>query len=113
MRGSELPVIPAEAKLDDRIFFRRHADRRLRIREPKGDEYLREFRGFGMHDESRRRVIVSRLAAGQMRRFNIDFLRIPFLLFGDEMVEDRDDVLAPILKEIMMDAASGYGMSRR
>ena len=96
-----VPVIPAEAKLDDRVFFSSHKDRRLRIRLPKGDEYLQEFRGLGDHREDRRRVIVSRIPVNQMRRYNIDFMRIPFLLFADETVEDRDDILAPILHEIM------------
>ena len=32
-------------------------------------------------------------------------MKIPFLLFGDETVEDRDDILLPILHESMMNAA--------
>ena len=63
--------------------------------------------------ESRRRVIVSRVDPGMARRHNIDFLRIPFLLFADETVEDTDEMLGPILAEIMRDAAAGYGMMRR
>jgi hypothetical protein len=107
------PVIPAAAKLADKVFFSEHRDRKLRIREPIEAEYQREFRGFGMHDESRRRVIVSRVAPNMARRHNIDYMRIPFLLFGDETVEDTDEVLHPILDEIMRDAAAGYGMVRR
>jgi hypothetical protein len=107
------PVIPAEAKLEDRIFFKEHRDRVLRIRFPKEGEYLREFRGFGMHQEDRRRVIVARIPAGMSRRHNVDFVRVPFLLFSDETVEDRDDVLHPILDSIMRDAAEGWGMKRR
>jgi hypothetical protein len=95
------------------VFFSEHRDRKLRIREPIEAEYQREFRGFGMHDESRRRVIVSRVAPNMARRHNIDYMRIPFLLFGDETVEDTDEVLHPILDEIMRDAAAGYGMVRR
>lgn len=107
------PAIPAEAKLRDRIFFKQYPDRRLRIRPPIGSEYQAEFRQFGMHEEDRRRVIVSRIAAGMAKRHNIDFMRIPFLLFTDESVEDTDAVLAPILHQIMVDAAEGYGMKRR
>lgn len=106
------PAIPAAARLADQVFFREHRDRRLRIRAPIGEEYLTEFRGFGMHDKNRRRVIVSRLPVSMARRHMVDFMRIPFLLFADETVEDRDDILAPILDRIMREAASGYGMRR-
>lgn len=108
-----MPPIPAEAKLRDRIFFRTHRDRKLCIRAPIREEYVREFRGFGMHEESRRRVIVARIPAGLARRHNVDFMRIPFLLFADKSVEDTDAVLRPILDRIMEDAAEGYGMVRR
>lgn len=111
--SEQLPRIPAVARLADQTFFRQHRDRRLRIREPIADEYSREFSGFGMHDERRRRIIVSRLPPGLAKRHMVDFMRIPFLLFADETVEDRDDVLAPILEEIMREAAAGYGMPRR
>lgn len=107
------PPIPIEAKLADRLFFLEHADRKRRIRLPVGEEYRNEFRQFGWHDEGRRRVIVARIAAGLSKRHNVDFIRIPFLLFSDETVEDRDDVLAPFLDEIMRDAQDGYGMKRR
>lgn len=112
MIGS-VPPIPAAARLADRGFFRDHADRKLRIREPIEGEYQTEFRQFGMHDETRRRVIVSRVPSGAAKRHNIDFMRIPFLLFGDEAVEDTDEILRPILDEIMRDAAAGYGMKRK
>lgn len=101
---SGLPPMPTAAKWADRAFFKQHNDRRLRIRAPIDTEYQREFRGFGPHPENRRRVIVARIAAGMAKRHNIDFMRIPFLLFADETVEDRDDILAPILDEIMRDA---------
>ena len=107
------PVIPADAQFADRVFFKEHTDRKLRIREPIGVEYQREFRGFGMHEENRRRVIVSRVAPSMAKRHNIDFMRIPFLLFADETVEDTDEVLRPILDQIMREAAEGYGMKRR
>jgi hypothetical protein len=101
------PAIPANAKLADRIFFKEHRDRRLRIRLPFAGEYTNEFRGFGMHQEDRRRVIVARIPANMSKRHNVDFMRIPFLLFADETVEDRDDILAPILDKMMREAANG------
>jgi hypothetical protein len=86
------------------VFFKEHEDRRLRIREPIDWEYQNEFRQFGMHEEARRRVIVARIPAGMAKRYIVDFMRIPFLLFADETVEDTDEVLAPILDKIMKDA---------
>lgn len=103
-RASPVPAIPANARLADMIFFKEHQDRRLRIRPPFEGEYTTEFRGFGMHEEHRRRVIVSRIPAGMAKRHNVDFMRIPFLLFADETVEDTDAILAPTLHEIMMEA---------
>jgi len=96
--------VPADAKLADRVFFSQHRDRQLRIRPPFAGEYLQEFRSLGFHAEDRRRIIVSRIPAGQAKRHNVDFLRVAFLLFADETVEDRDDILRPILHEIMVDA---------
>ena len=95
------PTIPANARLADRIFFKEHSGRQLRIRPPFDGEYTAEFRGFGFHQEHRRRVIVGRIPAGASKRHNIDFMRIPFLLFADETVEDTDEVLRPVLHEIM------------
>lgn len=112
-RVSQIPAIPAAAKLDDRAFFGEHKDRRFRLREPFPGEYTAEFRQFGMHNEDRRRIIVARVAANMARRHNIDFMRIPFLLFADETVEDTDQIIAPILDKIMQDAAEGYGMKRK
>ena len=97
----------------DLVAAARRAGRKAAMRTDRKPVERREFRGFGMHDETRRRVIVSRVAAGMARRHNIDFMRIPFLLFADETVEDTDEVLAPILDTIMREAAEGYGMKRR
>lgn len=107
------PWIPPAARLADRVWFKERPTRRLRLREPVGEEYRNEFRSLGMHEEHRRRIIVSRIAAGLAKRHNVDFMRIPFLLYADETVEDTDEVLGPILAEIMGDAAAGYGMKRK
>jgi hypothetical protein len=39
-------------------------------------------------------------------------LKIPFLLFADETVEDTDEVLLPLVHQIMVDAAKEHGMVR-
>jgi hypothetical protein len=101
----------------DKQFFCQHPDRRARIREPGGPAPMRdqqrsvrylseselEFRSLGPHDKSRRRILVFRTLADHPTHPN-HLLRIPFLLFADETVEDRDDVLLPIIDGIMKDA---------
>lgn len=106
------PPIPASARLADRVWFNEHSARKLRLRPPVEGEYVNEFRQFGMHEEGRRRVIVAKIPAGMAKRHMVDYMRIPFLLFADETVEDTDEVLAPILDKIMKDAAAGQGMPR-
>jgi hypothetical protein len=101
----------------DSQFFRQHPDRFARIRlpgrEPFKDQqravrYLAEselqFRSLGPHDEKRRRIIAYRTAKNHPTHPNT-ILKIPFLLFADETVEDRDDVLLPIVHQLMTQAA--------
>lgn len=103
----------------DARFFQQHPDRRARIRLPGGPAPYRdqqravrylaeselEFRSLGPHDKERRRIIVWRAPADHPTHPN-HLLKIPFLLFADETVEDRDDVLLPIVHEIMKRAAN-------
>lgn len=91
--------------VDDMRFFRQHGKRHYRIRLPMpADEHAAEFRSLGDHNADRRRIIVFRGVGNR-------FPRIPFLLFADETVEDRDDILAPIVNELMGDAALRYGIT--
>lgn len=98
-------------------FFQQHRDRQARIRLPgrelhkdqqRAVRYLDEaelqFRSLGPHDPRRRRIIAFRTPADHPTHPGT-ILKVPMLLFGDETVEDRDDVLLPILAEIMKDAA--------
>ena len=101
----------------DAQFFQQHPRRRARIREPGKqpfhdrqravrflDECELEFRSLGPHDPKRRRIIVWRAPADHPTHPN-HLLKIPFLAFADETIEDRDDVLLPIVAEIMKGAA--------
>jgi hypothetical protein len=94
----------------DEAWFAEHPDRKIRIRLPgKGrapdkTESEEEFRSLGSHPRSRRRIIVATISP-QLARPGMKFMKIPFILFADETVEDRDDVLLLILDEIMRDAA--------
>ena len=109
----------------DAQFFIDHPDRQAHIRKPSlvlgknrqravgyVDECEREFRSLGDHDRTRRRILLYRLP-----RENLNYepkkpqiLKIPFLLFGDESVEDTDSVLLPIIHEIMTTAAREQGV---
>lgn len=101
----------------DAQFFQQHPDRQARIRSPGKaayrdqqravrylDESEIEFRHLGPHDPKRRRIIAFRTLADHPTHPNT-ILKVPFLAFADETIEDRDDVLLPILAEIMMQVA--------
>ena len=105
--------------MTDEEFFTTFPDRQARIRKPVKflekdrqramtyqDENEGEFLSLGPHNANRRRLIVWRVPEGNpfydpMKR---KLLKIPMLLFSDETVEDRDDVILPILHQIMQTA---------
>lgn len=108
----------------DARFFAEHPDRKAHIRAPRReividkqratrfmDECEMEFRSLGMHDKDRRRIILTRSDHRGMPIKDNKVLKIPLLLFSDETVEDRDDILLPIIFEIMANAAE-YGSAR-
>lgn len=108
--------------MTDEQFFAIFPDRQTRIRKPAltlvsnkqraigyVDECEREFRSLGAHNKDRRRILLYRLPKDNIH-YDPDkpqILKIPFLLFGDETVEDRDDILLPIIHEIMENALHG------
>lgn len=100
----------------DAQFFLEHPDRQARIRLPgrqahrdkqRAVVFLSEeelpFRSLGPHDSKRRRIICYRLPASHPSHPN-HIMKIPFLAFADEEIADRDDVLLPIVHEIMLGA---------
>lgn len=106
---------------EDIRFFFQHPDRKTHIRAPRmADEIVideqraasyageleREFRTLGPHKRDRRRVVLWRVPPDNpfYDPAKPAILKIPFLLFADETVEDRDDILLPILHQIMLDA---------
>jgi hypothetical protein len=111
---------------EDAQFFQQHPDRYAHIREPRMvlartsqravryvPECQGEFWSLGDHDKNRRRILLWRVPpshpAYDVKAVKI--LRIPFLLFGDETIEDTDAVLLPIVHQIMSDAAKKHGMT--
>lgn len=98
----------------DIAFFTDHPQRRARIRRPAKvahrdqqravrylDESELQFRHLGPHDPKRRWIIAYRLPADHPTHPN-HILKIPFLAFADEEIADRDDVLEPIVQELML-----------
>lgn len=98
----------------DQQFFAQHPDRQVRIRMPGAPAPYRDkqravhllseselqFRSLGPHDKSRRRMLIWRTPANHPTHPHT-LLKIPFLAFADEEIADRDDVLLPIVDEIM------------
>lgn len=104
----------------DSQFFADHPDRQARIRVPQKviginrqrgtnitDEMEGEFWSLGDHDKTRRRIIVYRVPPDNPMYDSArpQLLKIPLLLFSDETIEDRDDVLLPEVHRIMVEAA--------
>ena len=103
---------------DDPIYFKQRPKRQTRIRTPTSGEFSHAWTMLGMHDHSRRRVLVWVVPKDNPGRSQIPdgLMRIPFLLNADESVEDDDRVLLPILADLMKAAAdtrptSGFAMT--
>ena len=103
----------------DSQWFGQHPDRQSHIRNPikilvtdkqRGTRYVEENEGeffsLGDHDKDRRRILLWKVPPDNVfyDPKKPAILKIPFLLFSDETVEDRDDILLPILDEIMRNA---------
>ncbi len=93
----------------DKNFFKDHLDRRAHIRLPFQDECAGEFWSLGDHQRTRRRILLCRVGADGRKLPDGKILKIPFLAFSDETIEDRDDVLVPIVQEIMQGALLQHG----
>ncbi len=88
----------------DGTYFLRWPDRRYHIRNAYKGENAGEFWALGPHDANRRRIILCRVDALQEPLPDNKVMKIPFLAFADESIEDSDDVLFPIVRDIMADA---------
>lgn len=93
----------------DEQFFAAHSGRQCHIREPRGEECSGEFLSLGFHMPSRRRIIIWKVPKGTPFKVG-ELMKIPFLKFADESIEDDDRVLLPLLHTIMMQAAKDAGM---
>ena len=85
----------------DAQFFKQHPGRKIRIRLASLGEETAAFASLGPHSSDRRRMIVARVPDGPHRGM---LMPIPLLAFSDEEIADRDEVLLPILRELMLGA---------
>lgn len=90
----------------DQQFFVEWPKRQARMRLPYRDEMWEEFASLGYHPRERRRIIVWRVPEDNpyYDPAKRPLLKIPFVAFADKTIEDRDDVLLPILQQIMAEA---------
>lgn len=98
--------------LGDSQWFLEHPGRVFHIRSPIGDECVREFLSLGDHRANRRRIILHLLAPEVAQAHRVErILKIPFLAFADETIEDDDGVLAGVWHEIMQAGAVKYDVT--
>ena len=90
----------------DRHFFAQHPDRQAHIRLPYADECKGEFWSLGEHNRARRRILLWRVPRDNPHYAQLKqpLLKIPFLAFADETIEDTDAVLLPLIHDIMLNA---------
>lgn len=106
--------------MTDEQFFAQYPERQARIRIPlveltlskqrsivPAQECEAEFQSLGDHQRRRRRILLWRVPEGNpwYDPRNRRILKIPFLLFADETVEDDDAMLLPIIHQLMAEAA--------
>ena len=90
----------------DESWFRKYPSRTTHIRNAYQQECDGEFWSLGSHEKKRRRILLWRPPPGHSsyKQEKCPLLKIPFLAFADETIEDRDDILLPIIAEVMRDA---------
>lgn len=91
----------------DRQFFKVNPDRQAHIRLPFHGEAAGEFWQMGDHQRTRRRIMLWRVPKDNPHYHpsKQPLLKIPFLAFQDEIIEDQDDILLPIIHLIMTEQA--------
>lgn len=96
----------------DKMFFERNKDRHAHIRLPFQGEAAGEFFALGDHQRTRRRILIWRVPKDSPFYHPVKqpFLKIPFLAFSDENIEDSDEILLPIIDTIMREQAQVQGV---
>src|SRR5580693_5331146 len=109
-------VLHSNPDKDDNRWFQQHRDRKAHIRLPgkvlvrtpqRGvyyeDENAGEFWSLGEHDKDRRRILLTRVDFHGKPFPENRVIKIPFLAFSSETIEDSDEVLLPLVRSIMED----------
>jgi hypothetical protein len=106
----------------DEQFFSGHPERQAHIRVPRKelakdrqravrylDEAELQFRSLGPHEASQRRIVVYRVPADNpmAEEGKQQLLTIPILAFEGEVIPDTDEVLLPLIDEIMKGQVGG------
>lgn len=95
----------------DKSFFRQYPDRHAHIRLPFKGESDGEFFSLGEHNRARRRILLWRVPKDNpyYNQLREPLLKVPFLAFSEETIEDTDEILLPIIATIMQEAAKTGG----
>ena len=95
----------------DKMFFENHKERNAHIRLPFQGESAGEFWQLGDHQRTRRRILIWRVPKDSPYYHPVKqpILKIPFLVFENETVDDSDEVLLPIIDTIMREAVANQG----
>lgn len=96
----------------DKMFFERHPERQAHIRLPFQGEADGEFFSLGEHNRTQRRMLIWRIPRDSpfYHAEQQPILKIPFLAFLEETIDDLDDVLLPIIATIMQEQAQAKGV---
>lgn len=95
----------------DADFFKRYPARQAHIRKSYQDECRGEFWSLGPHEKNRRCVLLWRVPEGNPYYDSAKrpLLKIPFLAFSDETIEDTDSVVLHLIEQVMSMAAKQHG----
>lgn len=104
---TEISALAKVFDQSDAAFFAQHSDRKAHIRKCYKGECEAEFQTLGWHQVDRRRILLCRSDFENKPLPERKVMKIPFLLFADETVEDTDAILLPIIEDIM------YGVKAR
>ena len=95
----------------DKRFFANHPERNAHIRLPFQGEAAGEFFALGDHQWVRRRILLWRIPKDSpyYHAEKQPLLKLPMLAFEDEIIEDTDEVLLPIVDTIMREQSEQGG----
>ena len=93
----------------DRHFFAANPERQAHIRLPYKGESDGEFWHLGEHNRTQRRILLWRVPKDNpyFEQSKQGLLKIPFLAYEDETIDDTDEVLTPLIHEIMVGQVPG------